>query len=65
MQRGHRLDQLHLRELLCEQFHGRLGRRMGSGGWMNELRDPNTLIVLVLALVLAGACIGITLAGIR
>lgn len=32
---------------------------------MNELRDPNTLIVLVLALVLAGACIGITLAGIR
>lgn len=32
---------------------------------MNELRDPNKLIVLVLSLVFAGACIGITLAGIR
>lgn len=32
---------------------------------MNELRDPNKLIVLVLSLFLTGACIGITLAGIR
>ena len=32
---------------------------------MRELKDPNTLIVIALTLMLAGACIGLTMAGVR
>lgn len=32
---------------------------------MNDLRDPNKLIALVLSLVIAGVCLWITFAGVR